>query len=110
MSLTRRQLLQSHLIPIKRIRVAAVPIRIIELPNSIIRPTAGRGTSRGAIPSQDEGVRINEGARVARAALPPGRVGVEERVPPRAGMVRVAEVLDPRHRRAGGQRAVALEV
>ena len=107
---TRSQLLQTLEVAVEGIGVAAVLILIVELPDDVVGPAAGRGAGGVAVAGEDEGVGVGEGLRVARALRPPRRARVQQRVPPRGGVVRVAEVPDPRHRRLGRHHARALQV
>lgn len=107
---TSGQLLQTVDVAVESIGIATILILIVELPDSIVGPAAGRGAGRGAVAGEDEGVGVGEGLGVAGAFRPPRRVRVQQRVPPRAGVVRVAEVLDPRHRLLRRHHAFALQV
>ena len=95
--LPTRKPLQARQIPIKEIRIAPISIRVRVLPNRLIRPPAGDRAGGAGVAGQHERVGADKGVGVARAGRPPRRVGVEQRVPARLGVVPVAEGLDPRH-------------
>ena len=89
--------------PVEDVRVPAVRVRVRVLPDCLVRPAARDGAGRARVPRQHERVGRDEGVGIARAAGPPRRVGVQHRVPARAGVVPVAEGLDPRHHGGRGQ-------
>ena len=113
--LTSSQLPQVINTPIEDIRVPTISIAIAILPNSLIRPPTRDRARRRRVAREHERVGADEGVAVARAALPPRRVGVQHRVPPRLAVVAVAEALDPGHHGRGAETpsrrpALALEV
>lgn len=114
-SWAKSQLLELAKVAVEDVRVAAVGVRVRVLPDGLPRPAAGDLAGRAAPAGEDERVGVDEGVGVARAGLPPRGVGVEHGVDARAGLVAVAEGLDPRHHLAGRQapalaRVVGLQV
>lgn len=101
---------QASHISIPDLRVATIGVRVIVLPEAVEWPAAGDGAGDAGVAGEDERVGVDKGVGVARAGLPPGAVGVEERVDARARAVRVAEVPDPVDGRGRREHAAALEV
>jgi hypothetical protein len=93
--LTGSELPQASLITIELVTIATIRIVVVVLPDSLVRPTTGNGTGSTGIPGQDKRVVVDKGIRVSSASLPPGRVGVNQRVAAGLAVVSVAEVFDP---------------
>ena len=115
-ALASSQLLQTRRIPIKKIRVPTIRIRIRILPNRLKRP-APRNRTRGAsVPCQHQGRERVERSRIPCTSRPPVIRAVDQRIPSSGTVIGIHEARDPRdHGRlaetiACGARRVVLDV
>ena len=80
---------------VEDVGVAAVGVGVVVLPDGLVSPAAGHGAGGAGPASEPEGVGVLEDLGVAGARLPEAQVGVDDGVAAGAGVVAVAEGLDP---------------